>query len=227
MERSRPPTSFCPVRRSWVLPLVAVNILALGAAHLHAQDSLLLRKVVERAIVAEMKDHHSEQTAWYNEKSKDKQKIWQMNLFGREIDKRVASWTEQSQTWVWVEEPDKSLSVAVRQLAARGDRLEFAIDVRSKLGFRVWGRIPKLVRGNASGTLHATFSLEGSAAAGGGGLKDSRVTKLQGKLSDLQFNNDLASPLEKLVTDALNDHVRDKNEKLRTSIERAINRAKL
>src|SRR5262245_51326012 len=104
MDRS-PPSDLRRLTTSPAL-LLATAAAALMTSRAHAQDSLLLRKVVERAIVAEMKEHHSEETAWYNEKSKDKVKYLQMNLFGREIDKRVASWTEQTKTWVWIEEPD-------------------------------------------------------------------------------------------------------------------------
>ncbi len=178
-------------------------------------------------LIAELKAHDSEETAWYDENTKDKRKVVQFNFFGREIDHRVASWTEQSKSWLWTEEPDNTLTLELRQFEVHDARLHFALDARAKLGFRVWGRIPRLVRGNASGTVWAKFTIEGSAAVGGGGLTDAKITKLKGKLRDLQFNNDLASPLERLVVDALNDHVRKKNKKLRRSVEKAIDRVKI
>ena len=185
-----------------------------------------MRNLLQKVIVNELKSHDSEQSAWYNDKSKDKKKVAQFNLFGREIDHKLASWTEESKTWFWIEDPDHTLSLTLSQLTINEQRVEFALSARAKAGFRVWGRIPRLGRGNASGTVWVEFDVAGSAAVGGGGLKEATITKLAGKLDDLQFNNDLASPLEKLVVDALNDHVRDKNDKLRASVEKAINRVK-
>lgn len=60
----------------------------------------------------------------------------------------------------------------------------------------------------------------------GGGLTDSRITKFQAKLTDLRFHNDLAHPFEDLVKDALNDYAKNKNDKLRKSIENALHRVR-
>jgi len=192
-----------------------------------AQDNPILRKLLEQKIVEELSEHHSEETAWYQEKSKNKVKYFQTNLFGREIDKKVASWTEETKTWIWLEEPAKTLSVKLTQFTLRDGRAEFALTMRAKAGFRVWGRIPRLVKGNASGTVWLDTEIAGSATLGGEGLKDGRITKLDGKLSDLQFNNDLGSPFERLITETLNDRVKSKNEKLRGSVEKAINKVKI
>jgi hypothetical protein len=189
-----------------------------------AADNPVLRKLLEQKIIEELSSHNSEETAWFDEKSKDREKVFQMNLFGREIDKRVASWTEQSKTWFWLVDPDRTLSIEMREFAIEEGRVRFALSARAKAGFRVWGRIPKLVKGNASGTVWVKFEIEGSAAIGGKGLEKSEITRLDGHFRDLQFTNDLASPLERLVTDALNDRVRDKNKKLRRSVQEAIDR---
>jgi hypothetical protein len=193
---------------------------------LAAQDIPLVRSLLQRVIVDELASHSSEETAWYNDKTKDKTRYFQMNLFGREIDQRVASWTEETKSWIWIEKPAESLSLELEQFEVRDGRIHFAVHAKAKLGFRVWGRIPRLVQGNASGTVHSKFTLAGSTTIAGGGLADSQITRLDGKLRELQFTNDLASPLEKLVTGALNDHVENRNKKLRKSIEKAINRVK-
>jgi hypothetical protein len=214
------------------LPRLAVGLLAAATlsgpfcALAAAQDIPILRRLLEQLLVAELSAHDSEENAWYDENSKDREKVVQFNFFGREIDKRVASWTERSKSWLWMEEPSQTLTLELRQFEVRDARLVFAVDARAKMGFRVWGRIPRLVRGNASGTVWAKFTIEGSAAVGGGGLTDAQITKLKGKLRDMQFNNDLASPFERLVVDALNDHVRKKNKQLRHSAEKAIDRVK-
>jgi hypothetical protein len=203
-----------------------IAILLLSAAPAGAQDIPLVRTLLERVLREELASHDSEETAWYNDKTKDKIKYFQMNLFGREIDQRVASWTEETKSWIWIERPAESLSLELTQFEVRDGRIHFAVNAKAKLGFRVWGRIPRLVQGNASGTVHSKFTLAGSTAIAGGGLAESQITRLDGKLRELQFTNDLASPLEKLVTTALNDHVENKNKKLRTSVEKAINRVK-
>jgi hypothetical protein len=197
------------------------------AAPAHAQESSLLRSLIERVIVGELESHDSQDTAWYDETSKDKRKVVQFNLFGREIDRKVASWTEEAKTWFWLENPAQTLSIELTHFAIRDARVEFGLSARAKVGFRVWGRIPRLAKGNASGTAWVTLQIEGSTALAGGKFADSRITRLEGTLRELQFNNDLASPLENLVTDALNDHVKHKNKKLRESVEKAINKAKI
>lgn len=204
---------------------IAILVL-LCAAPAVAQDIPLVRTLLERVLREELSSHDSEETAWYNDKTKDKTRYFQMNLFGRELDQRVASWTEETKSWIWIEKPAESLFLELEQFEVRDGRIHFAVQAKAKLGFRVWGRIPRLVQGNASGTVHTNFKLAGSTTIANGGLADSQITTLEGKLRELQFNNDLASPLEKLVTGALNDHVENKNKKLRTSVEKAINRVK-
>ncbi len=191
-----------------------------------AQDLPLVRSLLTRMVIEELSTHDSEESAWYDDKTKGKKKVFQMNFFGREIDQQVASWTEETKSWIWIEQPDESLTLELTQFAARDGRLYFGLEGRAKLGFRVYGRIQRLAKGNASGTVHVKFTLEGSTSMANGGLADSQVATLKGKLHELQFNNDLASPLEKLVVNALNDHVKNKNKKLRRSVEKAIDRVK-
>jgi hypothetical protein len=59
-----------------------------------------------------------------------------------------------------------------------------------------------------------------------GGFDQTEVTLFKSDLRDLRFNNDLAHPFEDLAKDALNDYARDKNSKLRRSVERAIDRVR-
>ncbi len=211
-----------PVRAAILL----CGLLLATSARAAAQDLPLVRMLLQRVVVDEMSAHDSEATAWYNDKSKDKTKYFQTNLFGREIDQRVASWTEESKSWISIERPAETLTLELTQFEVRDGRAYFSLTGKAKLGFRVWGRIPRLAKGNASGTVWSKFALEGSTSMTGGGLADSQITRLDGKLRDLQFNNDLASPLEKLFVSALNDHVKNKNKKLRRSVEKAIDRVK-
>jgi len=202
--------------------LVACLGLIVFAAPAAAQDLPIVRKIFEQMLIAEMAAHDSQQTAWYKEKSVDKKKWTSGKLLGRKI--RLASWTEQSKTWFWLEAPQQTLSLQIERFAVRDARLEFAVAATAKARFRVWGRIPKLVRASASGSALVRFQIEGSTAIGGGGLQDSQVTKLAARLDDLRFNNDLAHPFEDLVKDALNDYVKDKNDKMRRDVEKAIDR---
>lgn len=202
-----------------ILACLAFALLAERAA---GQELPLMRELFEQVLIAEMNSHDSEQTAWYKEKSVDKQKWTSGRLLGRKI--RLASWTEQSKTWFWLENPAETLSLEITRFAVRDARLEFAVSAIAKARYRVWGRIPKLIRASASGSARFRFQIAGSTAIGGGGLTDSQITHFTGRLDELRFNNDLAHPFENLVKDALNDYVRNKNNKMRRSIEQAIDR---
>lgn len=189
-----------------------------------AQDMPLLRSLIEGVVVAELSSHDSQDNAWYNERSKDKQKWMKSNLFGRQSKVKLASWTEESKSWVWLEDPHETLSVDLKQLALNDGRIEFAVAARAKARFKVWGRIPKLTKGMAGGTVWLEIEIAGSAAIANGRLADSKITTLHGTFGDLQFNNDLASVFEDLVEDSLNAHLKRDNEKLREKLERSINK---
>ncbi len=171
-----------------------------------------------------MLQHASEETAWYNEKSVDRQKWTSGKLLGKKI--RLASWTEQSKTWLWLENPAESLELELTRLAVVEGRAEFALRAVAKARFKAWGRIPKLAKGAVGGNVLAKFEIEGSTSMAGGGFGGTQVTKFKGELTDLRFNNDLAHPFEDLVKDALNDYAQDKNAKLRRSVEKAVDRVR-
>jgi hypothetical protein len=204
------------------LAFLVVSLAGGGAA---AQDMPLLRGVLERVIVIELSSHDSEQSAWFNESRKDKQKWTKGKIFGRPM--KLASWTEESKSWIWLEEPDKTLSVKLERLAVNQGRAEFAAKARAKARFKVWGRIPKLAKGMAGGTVWLEMQIAGSAKLAGLSLADADIDTLQGTFSDLQFNNDLASVFEDLVEDSLNASIKRDNDKLRAKIERAINKVHL
>ncbi len=188
-----------------------------------AQDNPILRERIEQIIVEELSKHNSEQTAWYNQKSKDRQKWVKTKAF----KVRLASWTEESKSWIWLEDPHKNLTVKLNRFEIRDGRVSFSLSAIAMVRFKVFGRIPKLAKGMAGGTVWTKIDLDGSTAMGDGHLEASKIALLNGELRNLQFNNDLANPLEPLVEDALNDHVRNSNEKLRQSVERAIDKVKI
>ncbi len=204
--------------------MLAIGIVVAGlASPALGQDMPLMRKLLEQKLVEELASHDSEQTAWYNEKSVDRQKWTSGKLLGRKI--RLASWTEQAKTWLWFEDPKSTLSVQLTRLAVSEGRLEFALRaVATRARFKAWGRIPKLAKAAVGGTVHADFEIAGSTAIGGGGLDDSHIATFRGGLKDLRFNKDAAHAFEDLVKDALNDYLEDKNDKIRRSIEKAIDR---
>ncbi len=199
--------------------LVACRALPAGA-----QDNPILRERLEQKIIEDLAEHNSQETAWYNEKSVDRQKWTDGKLLGRKI--RLASWTEQSKTWLWLEEPKSTLSLDLTHLAIRAGRIEFSATAKAKARFKAWGRIPKLAQAAVGGNVRAVIQIEGSAAIGPGTLTDSQITTFHVVLEDLQFNNPAAGPMEDLAKDALNDYMQDKNEKLRRSLEKAIDRVK-
>jgi len=205
--------------------LLSALLAASLVAAADAQDMPLIRKLVEQQLVAELASHHSEETALYNEKSVNREKWTSGKVFGKKT--RLASWTEQSKTWLWFEDPATTVTVELTHFAVNGARLEFALRAEARRArFKAWGRIPKLVKAAVGGTVHAQFEITGSTAIAGGGLDGSQITAFKGVLKDLRFHNDAAHPLEDLTKDALNDYIEDKNEKFRRSIEKAIDRVR-
>jgi hypothetical protein len=211
-----------PVNRCLVALLLSFASLAGPLAA--AQDIPLVRQLLQQQLVAEMHEHNSEESAWFNEKSKNRESWTSGKVLGKKI--RLASWTEQSKTWIWLENPGETLQVEITRLNVTQGRAEFAVRATAKARFKAWGRIPKLAQASVGGNILATFEIEGSTAVADGGLDGSKVTLFKGELKDLRFNNDLAHPLEDLVKDALNDYVNDKNEKMRRSVEKAIDRVR-
>jgi hypothetical protein len=193
------------------------------AAPVVAQDNPILRQRLEQKIVEELSKHTTEETAWYNEKSKDKQS-WIKNKL---MKIRLASWTEESKTWIWLEDPAKNLTVKLNQFEIRDGRVHFSLSTIAMVRFKVFGRIPKLAKATVGGTVWMKFDINGSTTLGDGKLEGSQISLLNGELKNLQFNNDLGNPLEPVVEDALNDHVRNRNQKLRHSVERAIDKVKV
>jgi hypothetical protein len=195
-----------------------------GLSAVRGQDLPLVRKLLQQQLMAEMLKHDSEETAWYNEKSVDRQKWSSGKVLGKKI--RLASWTEQSKTWLWLEDPEQTLHLELTKLAVVDGRAEFALTGTAKARFKAWGRIPKLAKGSVGGNLIASFTIEGSTAMRNGGFDGTQVTRFEARLHDLRFNNDLVHPLEDLIKDGLNDYVEDKNGKFRRTVEQAIDRVK-
>ena len=204
--------------------LVVLLGTALGTPAASAGEIPFLRQLLEQQFFSQLADHNSQDSPWYNEKRVDKKKYTSGKLLGRKI--RLASWTEESKTWLWLEDPNEKLTLELKRLDVHDARVDFALVVTAKAHFKAFGRIPKLARAAVGGTVHVAFEVEGSTAMGGGGLQGTQITLFNGKLHDLQFYNDAGSPFEKLVEDGLNDYVHDKNAKVRRSIEKAIDRVK-
>jgi hypothetical protein len=189
-----------------------------------AQDNPILRERLAQKIVEELSKHDAEERAWYNEKSVNKQSWTSGKILGKPI--RLASWTEESKSWVWLVDPKTTLNVELRHLAIREGRVEFALSTAALARFKASGRIPKFAKTAVGGTVRMEVEIAGSAALSAGTLADAKITTFEGVLHDIQFNNDLAHPLEDLVKDALNAHVRKENAKFRASLERAIERVR-
>ncbi len=203
--------------------LACIACVAYGPGTL-AQDMPLMRRLLEEQLVAELHQHRDQETAWINEKSKNKESWTSGKLLGKKI--RLASWTEQSKSWLWLENPEETLQLEIARLAVVNGRAEFTVRAVTKARFKAWGRIPKLGQASVGGNFLAVVELEGSTAMSGGGFAGTEVISLKAELRDLRFNNDLAHPFEDLAKDALNDYARDKNSKLRRSVEKAIDRVR-
>ncbi|HEX3725582.1 MAG TPA: hypothetical protein VHV08_05040 [Pirellulales bacterium] len=204
--------------------ITAICMAALASCALPAtgQDNPILRERLGQKMIEELSKHDSQEKAWYSEKKVDRQKWTEGKILGKPV--RLASWTEESKLWIWLEGPTRSLSLDLRQLAIRDGRLEFSLSAKANARFKSTGRIPKLAQATVGGRMIVQLEITGSAAIGSGHLEQSRITLLKGEIHELQFNNDLAHPFENLIKGSLNDYVEDKNQKLRHSLEKAIDR---
>jgi hypothetical protein len=189
-----------------------------------AQDSPVLRERLSKLIVEELSQHNSQDTAYHTKKSKPREKWTSGKVFGKPI--RLASWTEESETWIWFDDPASTLSVELKRLNVVDGKIEFALAIQGRARFKLYGRVPKLAKAAVGGSTLLSFELQGSALVGPGKLEKSEITRLTGRLDDLQFNNDAAGAFENLVKDALNDYVENRNDRVRRTVEKAMNRAK-
>jgi hypothetical protein len=189
-----------------------------------AEDNPVLRARLEQKMVEDLGRHNSQETAWHSEKSVDRQKWTNGKLLGRKI--RLASWTEESKSWIWLDDPTSTVSLDLKRLAIRDGRLEFAVSATAKARFKAWGRIPKFAQASVGGTVSVQIEIEGSAAVGDGHLENSKITTFKAVLDDLRFNNKAARPLQDLIEDSLNHYAEQKNEKFRGSLEKAIDRVR-
>jgi hypothetical protein len=207
----------------WVLLLLGLCTIGIPRG-VTAQDSPVLRERLSQLIVEELSKHSSRETAYHSKKSKPREKWTSGKVFGKPI--RLASWTEESETWFWFDDPNSTLSVELKHLNVIDGRIEFALAIRGRARFKLYGRIPKLAKAAVGGSTRLSFELEGSALVGPGKLEKSEITRLTGRLDDLQFNNDAAGAFENLVKDSLNDYVENRNDKVRRTVEKAMNRVK-
>lgn len=191
---------------------------------MEAQDNPVLRERLSQLILEELSQHNSHDSAFHTKKNKPREKWTSGKVFGKPI--RLASWTEESETWFWFDDPVSTLSVELKRFNVVDGRIEFALSIQGRARFKLYGRVPKLAKAAVSGSTRLSFELEGSALVGPGKVEKSEITRLTGRLDDLQFNNDAAGAFENLVKDALNDYVENRNDKVRRTVEKAMNRAK-
>jgi hypothetical protein len=208
--------------RSCVVVLVVASLAACFDSAAVAQDNPVLKELLKQKITEDLARHDAQETAWYSEKSVNKQQWTKESLLIRKV--RVASWTEESKTWLWLEQPASTLSIDVKRLEVRDGRVEFSVAAKATARFKAWARIPKLAQAAVGGSVGVAIEIEGSAAIGDGHLQDSKITAFKGVLDGLRFNQKLARPMEGFIASALNDYVEDKNEKLRGSLAKTIDR---
>lgn len=189
-----------------------------------AQDSPVLRERLSQLIVEELSKHNSHDAAYHSKKTKPREKWTSGKVFGKPI--RLASWTEETETWFWFDDPASTLSVELKRLNVVDGRIEFALVIQGRARFKLYGRVPKLAKAAVGGSTRLSFDLEGSARVGYGKLEKSEITRLTGRLDDLQFNNGAAGAFENLVKDSLNDYIENRNDKVRRTVEKAMNRVK-
>jgi hypothetical protein len=208
--------------------IVQISILIVFAVVLIANqtstaDNPVIREFLGRAIKQELSRHDSEATAWYSEKKEKKQQWAETNIFGQEVKTLIAEWTEETKTWVWLDEPNNNLSITFTRFDINNGRVYFGVIGTGKLKFKAWGKIPNLVVADVKGSARPEITVEGSTTLSGTRLAGVRVDRLDGKLHDARFNNDALHAMRGLVMSALNDYIKSNEGDLKRNLEEAIN----
>jgi hypothetical protein len=196
---------------------IAVSIVVANLDWAVAADNPVLRKLIEQAIRKELSKHDSQEKAWYSEKENE-------HVTREPITKKViARWSDESKSWVWLDDPKENLAIDVGRFEIKDGRVYFAVSAKSKVKFKAWGKIPNVVTADARGSARAEISVEGSAKLEAQRFSDAKVSEFKGKLSDVRFSNDVARQIEGLLKDALNLYIQYKEKNLRKDVEDAIN----
>lgn len=201
---------------------VAIVSLSAGGA-IYAQDNLVLRDYLSRAAKNSLAKYNSEKTAWYSEKSALKKEWAEVKVGGRVVGKTiVAEWTEESKSWLWLNDPDNNIDIKITKLKLNGEFLEFSLTGSGKAKGKAWGKIPKVVTADVESSANVEVTVEGKTKVRDGKFTEVEVSVVTGKLSDLRFNNDALKSVQGLVKDCANEYVKFKNDDIKNEVRKML-----
>jgi hypothetical protein len=208
-----------------VLVIATVVALSSGGA-VSAQDNPVLRDYFGRAAKKALAKHNSEESAWYSEKSED-HKEWAektvgVGRFKKTIKTIVVEWTQESKTWVWLDDSDKNLNINITKFELKDGTLQFGVTASGKAKGKAWGKIPNVVTADVKTSSNVEITIEGKAKISDSKFKDVEISKLTGKLSDLRFNKDALKAVQGLVQDCANEYVKFKNDDLKKDMKKTF-----
>jgi len=183
-------------------------------------DNPAIQKAMAQKLKQELSKHRSEDTAWFNESERE-HKI-SKTVFGREIV--IARWSDEAKTWVWLDDPDSTLSVDVSRFTLKNGVVSFAVVAKGKAKAKAWAKVPNVVKGDVMATARVHIDLEGSCKIKEGKLAEAKITKLEGRISDFRPNNDLLKVIQGWLKDVANDYIKHNRDRYRTDLEKAINK---
>lgn len=205
--------------------LIAGTFLAivLTSAFSTAADNDVAKKIIGTAIRKELSIHDSSDSAWESD-SEERHEI-SKTVFGKKIV--VASWTDESSSNVWLDDPNETLTVDVTEFKIKDGKVTFGARLKGKAKFKASYKVKNVASGNVKGSARVEISVEGSAKLGDGEFSEAKISNLRGRLSDVRFSSDLLRQVQGLVKDAANSYISHKNDKYKRDLEKAINKAKL
>ena len=212
--------------RGLTLFIASVVLLPAVAPHALGQDNPATRAYLSRLLKAKLAEHRSKETAFRNENrdTHEIKKTVEIPLVGEEtvVDTQV---DVETKTWIWFDDPDKDLSVDVRQFRQDGDRWEFEVAATGHVRGEAWGKIPNIGEGDIGLKADAEILVAGSFTLDDAGrIADTKISKLKGQLQHLDSNNDLVSELKGYVEKRINDWLKGQaNGKFREEIQATLN----
>lgn len=158
-------------------------------------------KRISEAIRQELSGHHSEDTAWYNETKEGKM---------------------ETKTWLWLDDPASSLTIDVPEFELKDDSIGFAIEAKSAVKGKAWGKIRGLLKGDAKMSGKLSVLIGGQLRFGADSAPTVAITSVDAKVNELRFNNDLLDALKGLIEDCVNAYFQKGKQRWGTDIEKAI-----
>lgn len=193
--------------RSWLTMVVI-------PAGSEADDNAVVRDYLSATAKEDLSQYSSEETEWHN----------------REVRRKKQAgfkWKEEFESWVWLDDPDRSLSLQFPQFDVVENKVSFRMEASGKAKAKLFVKVPKIVKGETKATSNVHVVIEGEATFVDGKFQDIKIPTLKGNLSDLRFNNDLLKAVQGDAERCANSFLKERTEDLQSKIIKALEKVSI